>query len=85
MASRLSGMLESSGCSVIGPAATSGASVGLLRDEKLDAAIVGLDLHDRAAHPVMDELSVRGIPSPAPFQPRRCPRSGGRFSCWSPR
>ena len=61
-ASRLSGMLESSGCNVVGPAATSGASVELLRDEEVDGAIVGLDLRDRAAHTVMDELSVRRIP-----------------------
>ena len=62
MASRLSGMLESSGCSVVGPAATSGASVDLLRGEEVDAAIVGFDLRDRTAHTVVDELSVRHIP-----------------------
>ena len=43
-AKRLSGMLKSSGCAVVGPAATSAISLSLLRSEAIDGAIVGFDL-----------------------------------------
>jgi hypothetical protein len=58
----LSEMLVSSGCEVVGPATTAQASMTFLRRNRVDGAIVGFHLLDRNAHPVMDELSLRGIP-----------------------
>ena len=61
-AKRLSGMLKSSGCAVVGPAATSAISLSLLRSEAIDGAIVGFDLRDRDADALMEALSIRHIP-----------------------
>jgi len=61
-ATGLSGMLKSSGCAVVGPAATSAASLSLVRAETIDGAIVGFHLRDRNADAVMEALSIRQIP-----------------------
>ena len=61
-ARKLTDMLHSSGCAVIGPAATTQRSLDFVRDGTLDGAIVAFQLRDRTAGAVMDELSARRIP-----------------------
>jgi len=61
-AKRLMGMLKTSGCAVVGPAATSAGSLSLVRSEAVDGAIVGFQLLDSNADALMEALSIRRIP-----------------------
>jgi CheY-like chemotaxis protein len=55
-------MLQDLGCVVIGPATNMAAALQLAADEKLDAAVVDLNIRGGKAFAVLKILSGRGVP-----------------------
>jgi two-component SAPR family response regulator len=55
-------MLQDLGCEVVGPVARLDAALELARTERLDGAILDVELQDGRAFPLADLLLGRGIP-----------------------
>jgi CheY-like chemotaxis protein len=58
----LEAILDELGCVLVGPASTREAALKLAEIERLDAAILDINLHGRASFPVADLLAGRGVP-----------------------
>lgn len=52
--------LEDLGCTVVGPAPTAERALQLLNRERIDAAVLDIDLQGKSSAPVAEELSRRG-------------------------
>jgi CheY-like chemotaxis protein len=50
------------GCEPVGPAATVGEAMQLVRQEKLDAALLDVELRGERGFVVAEELARRGVP-----------------------
>jgi hypothetical protein len=51
------------GCSIVGPSSTlEVATQASRRDERVDLAILDLNLNGKMVYPLADELSARGLP-----------------------
>lgn len=50
------------GCDVVGPAATIGEGLDLLRSKPVDAAVLDVNINGEKVFPVADALAERGIP-----------------------
>jgi CheY-like chemotaxis protein len=55
-------MLEGLGCEVVGPTPTVEAALVAIRENRLDGALLDLNLHGRDALPAAEELSRRNVP-----------------------
>ena len=60
-AMELEQVLEECGCETVGPAATVEQALRLAREERLDGAVLDVNLRDQAVFPVADELVRRGV------------------------
>jgi CheY-like chemotaxis protein len=54
-------VLEDCGCETVGPAATVGQALRLARNERLDGALLDVNLRDEVVLPVADELVRRRV------------------------
>jgi ActR/RegA family two-component response regulator len=59
---RLRAAFEAAGAVVAGPAANIPAALALARAERLDAAVLDVNLHGEMIFPVADLLGARGVP-----------------------
>jgi CheY-like chemotaxis protein len=55
-------ILEEWGCTVLGPVATAAAALGLIEDDRPDAAVLDVRLNGDTSEPVADLLRARGRP-----------------------
>ena len=55
-------LLEDFGCAVVGPVASVDEALEAIREQKLDGAIVDLNLHGEYAYPVAEALRAREVP-----------------------
>lgn len=55
-------MLAALGCEVIGPAATVDQAIALIASERVDGALLDINVAGNPVFPVADRLAVRGIP-----------------------
>jgi CheY-like chemotaxis protein len=55
-------MLLDLGCEVVGPAFRLDAAIELAAAERIDAAILDVNLNDQRSYVVADELNRRGVP-----------------------
>jgi CheY-like chemotaxis protein len=62
VALQLEDMLSDLGCAVVGPAARVGQALELLRAQKVDAAVLDLNVAGELVYPVADALASQGIP-----------------------
>lgn len=62
VAMELESLLEEQGCDVVGPAPTVDRALALVDRERLDAAILDVNLDGQTAAPVAAELNARGVP-----------------------
>ena len=60
-AMELEQVLEDCGCETVGPAATVEQALRLAREERLDGAVLDVNLRDQAVFPVAHELARRGV------------------------
>ncbi|MEZ2133102.1 MULTISPECIES: response regulator [unclassified Sinorhizobium] len=59
----LADMIETDGASVLGPAATIQAALALIRaTEKIDAAVLDINIRNETVFEVADALVARGVP-----------------------
>jgi len=61
-AMELEHILVECSCTPVGPAATVEHALRLARDERLDGAVLDVNLRDQTVFPVADELARRGVP-----------------------
>jgi CheY-like chemotaxis protein len=54
-------VLEECGCETVGPAATVGQAFRLAREERLDGALLDVNLRDEVVFPVAEELVRRAV------------------------
>jgi CheY-like chemotaxis protein len=54
-------VLEDCGCETVGPAATVGEALRLARNERLDGALLDVNLREEVVFPVAEELVRRGV------------------------
>ena len=62
IALQLEDMLSELGCTVVGPASRVAQALQLLNDEKVDAAVLDLNIAGDLVYPVADALENRGLP-----------------------
>jgi CheY-like chemotaxis protein len=62
IALQLEDMLSELGCTVVGPASRVAQALQLLNDEKVDAAVLDLNIAGDLVYPVADALANRGLP-----------------------
>ena len=55
-------VLEQAGAKVVGPAPTQESALALLTSERIDIAVLDIDLHGELVFPVADFLTARAIP-----------------------
>src|SRR5262245_8984969 len=55
-------LLEESGCEVVGPAGWLQRGLQLARDERLDGAILDINLHGEMSFAIAEVLRTRGVP-----------------------
>ncbi|WP_262272356.1 response regulator [Microvirga yunnanensis] len=55
-------VLERAGAAVVGPAPTREAALALLASERVDLAVLDVELHGKPVFPVADSLRARAIP-----------------------
>ena len=55
-------VLEKAGAAVVGPAPTREAALALLTSERVDIAVLDIELHGELVFPVADYLRARAIP-----------------------
>lgn len=60
-AMELEQVLEECGCEIVGPAATVEQALRLAREERVDGAVLDVNLRDQAVFPVAHELVRRGV------------------------
>lgn len=60
-AMELEQMLADCGCETVGPAATVEQALRLAREQRLDGAVLDVNLRDQLVFPVADELARRGV------------------------
>ncbi len=60
-AMELEQVLQECGCETVGPAATVDQALRLAREERLDGAVLDVNLRDQAVFPAADELARRGV------------------------
>ncbi|HSN72793.1 MAG TPA: response regulator [Steroidobacteraceae bacterium] len=58
----LESLLMANGCSVLGPVNTVTAALSIVGEDRLDAALLDLNLGGQPSTPVAAELKARGIP-----------------------
>jgi DNA-binding response OmpR family regulator len=61
-AMELEQVLQDCGCETVGPAATVDQALRLAHQERLDGAVLDVNLRDQAVFPVAEELVRRGVP-----------------------
>ena len=61
-------LLEDSGCEVVGPAGWLQRGLELAEHERLNGAILDINLHGEMSFPIAEALSARGVP----FVPEPC-------------
>ena len=64
IAMEMADALADMGCDVVGPASSVQKALTLANAEKLDAALLDVNLHGQSAEPVATLLHRRGIPFP---------------------
>ncbi|MGH6737052.1 MAG: response regulator [Methyloceanibacter sp.] len=62
IALQLEDMLTELGCAVVGPASRVAQALQLLDGEKVDAAVLDLNIAGELVYPVADALAHRGLP-----------------------
>jgi two-component SAPR family response regulator len=62
LAQELARFLEEHGATVVGPAGTVKAALGLADRETLDAAVLDVNLRNQPVYPVAERLIERGVP-----------------------
>jgi CheY-like chemotaxis protein len=62
VALQLEDMLSDLGCAVIGPAARVHQALDLLNGQRVDAAVLDLNVAGELVYPVADALTRRGVP-----------------------
>lgn len=62
IASDLQRALVAEGATVVGPTGDIGVGLGLARDERLDGALLDVNLGGSFIYPLADELKARGVP-----------------------
>jgi CheY-like chemotaxis protein len=63
LADNLARVLEQSGADVLGPVTTVGGALALLEVlDRVDGAVLDINLHDEAVHALLDALKARIIP-----------------------
>jgi CheY-like chemotaxis protein len=62
VALQLEDMLADLGCAIIGPASRVGQALELLNGERVDAAVLDLNVAGELVYPVADALASRGLP-----------------------
>ena len=62
VAMMMHGILEQLDCTVIGPCATCFEALSLLKENKIDAAILDVNLGGETVYPVADALTRQGVP-----------------------
>ena len=62
VADDIAAALRGAGAAVVGPAPDRRAALALLDSERIDAAVLDINLHGEAAYPVADALLARGKP-----------------------
>ena len=62
VAMMMQGILEQLDCAVIGPCATCFEALSLLKENKIDAAILDVNLGGETVYPVADALTRQGVP-----------------------
>ena len=62
MALQLEDMLSDLGCAVIGPAARVHQALDLLNGQRVDAAVLDLNVAGELVYPVAEALTRRGVP-----------------------
>lgn len=55
-------LLDSFGCATVGPAANIAKALALIATERIDGAMLDLNLAGHAVYPVADELARLGVP-----------------------
>lgn len=56
------GLLEDSGCRVVGPVGRLESGLKLAQDEQLDGALLDIDLHGEYSFAIAEVLRERGVP-----------------------
>lgn len=62
LAEVISDVLESYGCSVVGPIPDLEAGLALVREVDLDGAVLDINLRGESCFPIAAELAARGVP-----------------------
>jgi CheY-like chemotaxis protein len=62
VAFQLEDMLAELGCAVIGPASRVGQALDLLGRERVDAAVLDVNVAGELVYPVADALTAQGLP-----------------------
>ena len=62
LAMELESLLEEQGCAIIGPVSTVGRALSLLDNERVDVALLDLNLNGQPAAPVAAALTAQGVP-----------------------
>ena len=62
IASDLAYTIEAAGATVIGPAGTVEDALALLDSDRIDGAVLDVNLHQKRVYPVADALAARRIP-----------------------
>ena len=63
IADNVARVLEQLGADVLGPVSTLGGALTLLEVlDRVDGAVLDINLQDEAVHPLLDALKARGIP-----------------------
>lgn len=62
VADDIAAALRGAGAIVVGPAPNGPAALSLMASERLDAAVLDINLHDEAVYPVAEALRARGTP-----------------------
>jgi DNA-binding NtrC family response regulator len=58
----LEDMLETLGCTVVGPATSVREAMATILAEPIDAAVLDINLHGEMSYPIADALTARGVP-----------------------
>jgi CheY-like chemotaxis protein len=72
VAFQLEDMLAELGCAVIGPASRVGQALDLLGRERVDAAVLDVNVAGELVYPVADALTAQGPPLHLRHRLRRC-------------
>jgi DNA-binding NtrC family response regulator len=62
LAMELESLLERQGCAIVGPVPTVGRALALLDSERVDVALLDLNLNGQPGAPVAAALTAQGVP-----------------------